>query len=247
MPASVAGLRTTGEPAGTGRQVGYLPQPRCPSWAPAGRALVWPGRTWSREAARAPARTELTRSPTAAHVQPDPPASRHPSGGRHLQRPAPGTSWGETSASPARVLLTPARASLTAACRPAVPRSAYAPRAAPSGLDGPPGGRPRPWQGVGPQRSLGAVVRAPGAHLVDQSRDTPQETRQGPLRGSCGPATPPWTGSRCRDRGREWRRSGREPAAVPRGTWGTTAGPAGPRRQGAPARRLARAARCSAA
>ncbi len=117
---------------GLGRQVGYLPQPRCPSWARTGRALVGLGpilAAWE-SPSEARTKTQATRSPTAAHVQPDPPASRHPSGGRHLRRPAPGTSWGETSCVTGRVLRTPARARLMAACRPVVPRS----------VDAPPGG-----------------------------------------------------------------------------------------------------------
>ncbi len=73
------------------------------------------------------------------------------------------------------------------------------------------------------------VVRAPGAHLVDQGRDTP---RGDPSRAAArvlrtaGYAALDWQ-QVPRAAGREWRRSGREPAAVPRRTWGTTAGPAG--------------------
>jgi hypothetical protein len=159
---------------------------------------MWPGGTWSREAARASARTQLTRSPTAARVQPDPPAGRQPSGGRHLRRPAPGTSRRETSCVTGRVLLTPARARLMAACRPAVPRSAYAPSGGPLLANPPPAGRPRPSRGMRPQRCLGPSYAPQATQLGTQAATRRRETRQGSLRESYGPAAPPWTGSSCR-------------------------------------------------
>ncbi len=56
-------------------------------------ALVWSG-TARGQRGSSPSVSEDRRVPvpTAAHVQPDHPAGRQPSGGRHLQRPAPGTS-----------------------------------------------------------------------------------------------------------------------------------------------------------
>ncbi len=169
----MAGLRNYGRSCRDREPSGLPPAPRCPSWAPARRALVWPGGTWSREAARASARTQLTRSPTAAHVQPDPPAGRQPSGGRHLRRPAPGTSRRETSCVTGRVLLTPARARLMAACRPAVPRSAYAPSGGPL-LANP----TACWEASSQPRDEAsavsrAVLRAPGDPAGHAGRDTP--------------------------------------------------------------------------
>ena len=71
-----------------------MPDPAGGVLALAVGACVLPNRAWSRGGCPSAARTQGTRSPTAAHVQPDPPAGGQPSGERHPRRPAPGTSWG---------------------------------------------------------------------------------------------------------------------------------------------------------
>jgi hypothetical protein len=77
LARSVAGLRTTGGPCRDPGARRPASRAWCPSWAPAGRALVGPGGRWSREAARASARTQGTRCPTAARRPARP--SRRPS------------------------------------------------------------------------------------------------------------------------------------------------------------------------
>lgn len=70
-------------------------RPRAPPWRVALRCLR---SSWSRIVSPRPAEVRVGPESSAAHVQPDPPHGRQAMGGRHLRRPAPGTSRGVLSA-----------------------------------------------------------------------------------------------------------------------------------------------------
>jgi hypothetical protein len=106
----------------TGCRVRYVPQPGAAPWPP----LRPPSRGRVRHlvAWQQPERSEVRGDPVPNRCTTSSPTHRrrHPSGPRHLRRPAPGTSRGETSAAvtaaPARPTRTALRRSVGLPCHP---------------------------------------------------------------------------------------------------------------------------------
>jgi hypothetical protein len=173
----------------TGCRVRYVPQPGAAPWPPLRPPSS--GRVRHLVAWQQPERSEVRGDPVPNRCTTSSPTHRrrHPSGPRHLRRPAPGTSRGETSAA---VTAAPARPTRTALRRSA-------------GLPCHPGGRTHnavlsqvaalSGEAVTPAREAAsalsrAVVRP--ARVVDRhsGRDTPQgppQARYAPLRGGRPP------------------------------------------------------------
>ncbi len=158
-------------------------RPRCPAPSSAARLPAArpraPGPERGRtEGAPASAGTQATRCPTAAHVQPDPPAVVRPAEDATCDGQPRGRAGGRRGAAvtgaPASRTRAPLRRPVGLSCHAgARTHGAGLPRLLQRCL-----GRPHPLPGVGPQRCLGPVVRPPAGPGAQASADTPLRASQ---------------------------------------------------------------------